>query len=121
MLFIVISNIPIVSLIFRVTIGGEALQGMNWSIHYSSNNPKGFSVWGLDSYELVLKSFNDYKKVHKEDSVLYRNFKMNPLLFWKWYDYLTYEGYKLPYKPMPKDAREVLRGWPPGTDSTELR
>ncbi|WP_461097116.1 hypothetical protein [Spirosoma luteolum] len=51
-------------------------------------------------YEAVERGFEEHKRLfpNRHDTVLYRAFKMNPLAFWHWYDYLFHPRYKLPYR-----------------------
>jgi len=114
-----LTNIPIISLFFHLTIGGESLKGHK--MHYSSNNPNGFSIWAQDSFGYTYQLFKEYRASQPQDSVLYRNFQIKPLQFWKWDEYATYPAYRLPYKPIPKDAQENERGWRPETDSSKIR
>lgn len=37
------------------------------------------------------------KNPDKSDTVLFRLFEINPLKFWRWYEYLTNWRYRLPY------------------------
>lgn len=39
-----------------------------------------------------------YRKEHPlNDTLLYRNFTINPLCFWRWREYIVDKKYKLPY------------------------
>jgi len=44
-------------------------------------------------------------KYPKKDTLLYRHFKINPLFFWHWYEYVYGSRYKMPYV----DKKEVLK------------
>ena len=116
---IAITNVPFVSLFFRLTIGGESLKGHKK--HFSSNNPAGFSIWAQDSYGYTVQLFREYRAKHPADSLLYRNFMIKPFQFWNWYEYATYPAYRLPYRPIPEDAEENERGWRPETDTSKIR
>jgi hypothetical protein len=50
-------------------------------------------------HEGALRRFELYKQENPAttDTVLYRTFKRNPLLIWRWHDYLFHPRYKLPY------------------------
>lgn len=96
-------------LFFRIFLAGQPIKSS--TRHYSSNNPDGFSIWAqYYSWDYISRKFSNYRKDHPADSILYRNFKMNPLYFWEWYDYATDPVYKLPYKAMPPDADSIERG-----------
>ncbi len=107
--FLIFSNLYWFSWFFNVTIGGQSWQ--HSYMHYSSNNPKGFSVWANRyTFDYIQDRFAKYRAVHPEDSVLYRNFEKNPLKFWWWYNYLTNPIYtKIPFKPAPIDADSIQR------------
>jgi hypothetical protein len=51
------------------------------------------------NFEGALRRFELYKQENPAttDTVLYRTFKRNPLLIWRWHDYLFHPRYKLPY------------------------
>ncbi|MDO1449815.1 hypothetical protein Q0590_26285 [Rhodocytophaga aerolata] len=46
--------------------------------------------------EMVLQEFK-HNHPGASDTILYRTFKRNPLLIWRWHDYLFHPRYKLPY------------------------
>lgn len=47
----------------------------------------------------ALRRFEFYKKQNPatSDTVLYRTFKRNPFIFWRWHEYMFHPRYKLPY------------------------
>lgn len=100
LLFIAISNIPLVSFFISFFTGNLSM--MNSDYHYTSQN-SGFSVWGSNGYEDIVSRFEAYKKRHPEDTVLYRNFQIKPWQFWRIYEY-TYPSYRLPYREMPPNV-----------------
>ena len=51
-----------------------------------------------------LKENPSFSKYYKK---LYRNFRINPLFFWHWWDYFFDERYTLPYV----SRKEVIRNW----------
>lgn len=54
------------------------------------------------SMELV---FVRYCKKHETytGTQLYRTFKINPLKYWRWYEFVTHPRYKYPYKRVGKN------------------
>ncbi len=50
-------------------------------------------------FEGAMRRFQYYKSQNPmtTDTVLYRTFKRNPLLIWRWHEYLFHPRYKLPY------------------------
>jgi len=68
--------------------------------HYESGHG-GFSVWGRSGYEDVVSQFNRYKEIHPEDSVLVRNFKVQPWQFWRIAEYIVAPDYRLEYRDPP--------------------
>jgi len=61
----------------------------------------GFKQSLYGEFKDVKMSFEDYKKTHPNDTILYRTFHKNPIFFWKWRVYLFDEMYQLPYKGHP--------------------
>ncbi len=61
-------------------------------------------LWKGLNFENTLSNFKKFKveNPNTNDAVLYRTFKIEPLKFWNWHDYLTHERYKLPYKEIIK-------------------
>lgn len=45
---------------------------------------------------MVLEEFKQ-QNPHSSDTILYRTFKRNPFVFWRWHDYVFHPRYKLPY------------------------
>ncbi|MFC0181133.1 hypothetical protein SAMN04515674_11985 [Pseudarcicella hirudinis] len=108
-LVIIISNISIVSFIIGVFTQTKFFYDNSYN--YSSGNGKfqtspghlkGETTTAL--YKDLIKQFNLYKKKNPNDTILYRNFKINVLKFWFWREYLTEEHYHLPYKELPEKA-----------------
>jgi hypothetical protein len=70
--------------------------------HYSTLHGEA-TAWEMPSkghsFENVLEGFEQYKQLnsHTTDTILYRNFRRNPLHIWKWHEYLFHPRYKLPY------------------------
>jgi len=66
-----------------------------------SSGQGGFTTKGvyMSNYQDVLVQFNKYRLINPSDSILYRNFSINPFKFWFWREYLTEDMYDLPYKP----------------------
>lgn len=96
-LFIAVSNIPIISfLIDTITNQRGLLYGSRYQ--FISKND-GFNsekyIWTTE--QELINHFSDYKKNNPRDSVLYRTFKINPLKFWLWRDYIVEPYYKYPY------------------------
>ncbi|MEZ0483506.1 hypothetical protein [Fibrella aquatica] len=54
-------------------------------------------------YKDRITAFDKYCQhpYYKKDSVLYRVDAINPLKFWRWYDYTTHPRWKLPYNSQP--------------------
>ncbi|RRB18353.1 hypothetical protein [Larkinella knui] len=49
------------------------------------------------TYESVVRRFDAYKHEHPSDTVLYRLFRKDPFLFWRWSDMISSPKYQLPY------------------------
>ena len=49
------------------------------------------------TFKDVNSNFNRYLKANPSDKTLYRTFKINPLKFWLWSDFLFHPRYQLPY------------------------
>ncbi|RPD91198.1 hypothetical protein EGM88_14765 [Aureibaculum marinum] len=56
--------------------------------------------WKGVKFQNTVNSFEKFEKenLNTNDSILYRTFKINPLKFWNWHEYITHPRYKLPYK-----------------------
>lgn len=56
--------------------------------------------WKGSKFQKTLNSFEEFKRdnPNSNDTILYRTFKINPLEFWNWHEYMTHPRYKLPYK-----------------------
>lgn len=70
-----------------------------------SNGFEGSEIpWKGLSFENTIGNFKNFKVENPKtnDTVLYRTFKIEPLKFWYWQDYLTHDRYKLPYKEIIK-------------------
>jgi hypothetical protein len=50
-------------------------------------------------YSCVEMVLEEFKQEHPEsrDTILYRTFRRNPFVIWRWHDYLFHPRYKLPY------------------------
>ena len=97
-LFIAASNIPIMSfLIDTIASQRGLLYGSKYQFisgNYGFNSEK--YIWTTE--QELLRHFSDYKRTDPTDTVLYRTFKINPLKFWLWRDYVVVPYYKYPYK-----------------------
>lgn len=51
----------------------------------------------------------DIKNGIKRTDTLYRNFKINPLFFWRWKDYFFDERYTLPYISKEEVYKNAMR------------
>ena len=51
------------------------------------------------NYEMGEYKFQEFKKLNKNDTILYRLCPINILYVWKYGDYLFNKKYRLPYKP----------------------
>lgn len=105
---VVVANIPFISRGILFMIGDSQVKKANY--HYSSARPDGFSVWSRKGDEDVFCQFETYRSDHPDDAILYRNFEVKPLHFWRWREYLTKERYQLAYKPLPADAKTRVSG-----------
>ena len=54
------------------------------------------------NYDGIERRFISYKQEHPNDTVLYRLYRINPIMFWEWGDMVTKPKYRLPYLN-PKD------------------
>ena len=65
-----------------------------------SNEFEGYEIpWKGLNFENTIANFKKFKEENPKsnDTVLYRTFKIEPLKFWYWHDYLTHDRYKLSY------------------------
>lgn len=94
---IIISNITPVSFILGFLSQDRTFYGFDFL--YNSGKC-GFSNRGLylETHQELLAAFDEYKSKNPNDSTLYRTFKVSPLKFWFWKEYLFEPKYKLPYK-----------------------
>jgi hypothetical protein len=62
------------------------------------------------NYGCVEMVLEEYKRQYPQsgDTILYRTFKRNPLIFWRWHDYVFHPRYKLPYLN-PQHVTQVNR------------
>jgi len=98
LIIILVSNIPIVSFFISLYTGNITSKGPD--AHFISGEG-GFSVWGRDGYEDIVKQFEAYKLAHPSDTVLYRNFRIKPWQFWRIFEYIMAPSYRLEYKEPP--------------------
>lgn len=105
---IIVSNIPIVSLFIGFFTQTKFFDESNYD--YSSGSGKfqtnELHLKGEDPNARnrdLIKQFNPYKKGHPNDTILYRNFKINVLKFWFWREYIHDNRFHLPYKELPKE------------------
>lgn len=49
------------------------------------------------TYESVVFRFEHHRRAYPADSVLYRLYRINPFLFWRWSDFRSSPRYQLPY------------------------
>lgn len=110
---LIITNIPIVSVFIGLITGTESLKNGVNAIYSSESS--GFVVasvnipgtYAKDKYPELIKRFEQYKKHNPSDSILYRNYRRNPLRFWMWYRYWLDRDnpmYQLPYRPLMAKA-----------------
>jgi hypothetical protein len=57
--------------------------------------------------EMVLEEFKQ-KHPQTTDTTLYRTFTRNPIIFWRWHEYLFHPRYKLPYLHLKNLEQESL-------------
>lgn len=91
LVFIIVSNLTPMQTLFK------GLPVYN----YTSNTDEFKSIeipWKGIEFENTLSSFKTYKEQNTNDTILYRNFSIQPLHFWNWYEYTTHKRYRLPYK-----------------------
>jgi hypothetical protein len=50
-------------------------------------------------FQGAMRRFERYKQENPQsaDTILYRTFRRNPLIVWRWHDYFFHPRYKLPY------------------------
>lgn len=96
---IVVSNIPVVSFFIGFISDERHFYGQNDYVYISQS---GFDSRNshYEDYEDIISGFERYKKAYPEDSILYRTFKINPLKFWYWREYIVEPKYRLPYKQL---------------------
>jgi hypothetical protein len=100
---IIISNTIPVSFVLGFLTQDRTFYGFDFL--YNSGKC-GFSNRGsyVETHEELLAEFDKYKAENPDDSTLYRTFKINPLKFWFWKEYLLEPKYRLPYKdPCPDE------------------
>ena len=59
-------------------------------------------------YDGIARRFDSYKLEHPSDTILYRLYRINPIMFWEWSDMFTHPKYRLPYlnpKEIPTNSR----------------
>lgn len=100
--FIGIVNIYPINIYFSLLVGDRSLKSSDY--HFSGRIPNGFSVWlGDDGMSKVEREFDKYSKVYPNDSILHRNFAINPFKFWRWSEYMFSDLYKYPYKKISNE------------------
>jgi CRP-like cAMP-binding protein len=86
---------------------------------YSYSNKTGtFTFWEsnftMRDYQMMQRRFKRFKNESNIDTVLYRITWNNPFKFWRWYDYMTLEKCRLPYRSWSRIENERGRKISPG-------
>ncbi|ANI88251.1 hypothetical protein A9P82_02390 [Arachidicoccus ginsenosidimutans] len=109
---IILSNVPPLHILI---VMGERDLGYFSYCTSKGDTTSFFTENGMEPMQLEYFKIQDYKKKYGTfphgwlNTPLYRNFRINPLFFWHWYDYFTDERYTLPYisrQDVYKNARE---------------
>jgi len=101
-MIIISSILVIIVLLSNYTILKSYIGGLP-VYNYETKNKEFQNIevpWKGLKFNQIKSNFEVFKKNNPDtkDTVLYRNFKINPLKFWNWHDYLVHERYKLAYK-----------------------
>lgn len=91
-LLIFISNLSFVNPIFNGIMNSYEFRTMNNEFSFIVIKEKGRDL------PMMNNQFNSFLKENLEtkDTILFRNFKKEPLKFWNWNSYFTDEKYKYP-------------------------
>ncbi|CAG4988739.1 hypothetical protein DYBT9275_00148 [Dyadobacter sp. CECT 9275] len=94
---IIISNTAPVSFILGFIFQDRIFYGFDF---FYNSGQCGFSNRGLaiENHEELISEFKKYSQKNPSDSILYRTFKIYPLKFWFWKEYIFDPKYRLPYK-----------------------
>lgn len=101
-LFLIISNLPPIKPLLEMFFSYEYIYVSDDLVFIESEiKSKG------RNYDEVLRWFDYYKKECKQpDAIVYRAFRINPLKFWLWWEFLTHPKFRLPYKKVPQEYFE---------------
>jgi hypothetical protein len=106
-IFLFLSNIPPLQTLFQFFFDQKLY-------HYSTKDGSAF----FDE-NIFLGNIFEFKRVTPQgmrerypeaDTIIYRNFKLNPYAFWRYRDYLNNERYTLPYYPL-EEAQKKRQEW----------
>ncbi len=106
-IFLGLSNIPPLQTIFKLIFDQKLF-------YYSTNDGSAFfdeNIFFGRVFHFRRSTTQSFKVTYPEaDTIIYRNFKPNPLAFWRYRDYLFDERYTLPYFPLD-EARKKRQEW----------
>lgn len=107
LLFIAVCNIPLVSGIISLVVGESKFKVPGCHYINGSGKFRQMSYRGLkegshfkysNGYEDAETNLRIYRLENPDDTtILYRRFSINPLKFWRYWEYLTCECYNLPF------------------------
>ena len=93
--FIILSNIPFVSSIYRF-LEGDFMP--RYEYQTKSGDFKEFLIPGKGrDLEYLHRSIKDFEKKSNKELVIYRTFQKNHFKYWNWYHYYSNEYYQFPY------------------------
>jgi len=93
---IMVANIPIVSFYISLLSGERPLYSAPFKLTSGLGGFSSDSTY-YDNPDSAVKAFVRYRKLHPQDSTLYRNYPIiNPLKFWHWREYVSEEVYRIP-------------------------
>jgi hypothetical protein len=106
-LFLILANIPPFKSVFKAIFDQELF---NYSTADGSWMYDENTFFGR-TFSLKYYTTEAFRESYPEaDTIIYRNFKPNPLAFWRYSDYLFDERYTLPYFPL-EEARKKRKEW----------
>jgi hypothetical protein len=105
--FLILSNIPPFQTFFKLFFDQKLF-------HYSTKDGSAFfdeNIFLGDAFQFKRVTTQEKRANYPEaDTIIYRNFKPNPIAFWRYRDYIFDERYTLPYFPLD-EARKKRQEW----------
>jgi hypothetical protein len=106
-IFVILSNIPPLQTLLKFFFDQKLY-------HYSTKDGSAFfdeNIFLGNIFEFKRVTTQGKRERYPEaDTIIYRNFKLNPYAFWRYRDYLNDERYTLPYYPL-EEAQKKRREW----------